>query len=121
MTLRVAGAAMVWLLSSGIHAAPIDSFTKDQVNHGREVFSGICSQCHGSNPAAPYAQASLRMKSIGELYTFISSKMPANNPGGLSSKDYVDVTSYLLWSAGKPSGGIELTPDLAKRSSGPLQ
>ncbi|MEX5546112.1 cytochrome c [Pseudomonas pergaminensis] len=102
-------------------AEPIESFTASQVSHGQQIFSNVCSKCHGSNPGNPYSIASFKMRTLGELYSFISTKMPANDPGSMSDKDYADVLALLLSASGRPAGQAVLTPEQAKTSVATLQ
>lgn len=114
-------ASVLGSLPISVFAAPVESFTPSQVAHGKQVFSTVCSQCHGSNPGSPYSAASYKMKTLGELYSFVSTKMPANNPGSLSDKDYADVLALFLSTSGRPAGQKELTPELARSSVAALQ
>jgi polar amino acid transport system substrate-binding protein len=70
---------------------------------GKAVFASHCSKCHGdqgqgvSGPAIIGSAASLGKYNTGQgLFNFVSTVMPASNPGSLSHQDYLDVVSYLL-------------------------
>ena len=79
---------------------------------GQAVFSSYCSRCHGSNgqggtgPTIIGTGQSLDKYSTAQgLYSFISTVMPANAPGSLSSQQYLEVTAYLLLQNGYVSSG----------------
>jgi len=51
---------------------------------------------------------------LKELFDKISTTMPQDNPGGMSTKQYVDVTSYILQMNKFPAGKEELPTDTAQ-------
>ena len=51
---------------------------------------------------------------LKELFERISTTMPQDNPGGMSTKQYVDVTSYILQMNKFPAGKEELPTDTAQ-------
>ncbi|HGM5581745.1 TPA: c-type cytochrome [Pseudomonas putida] len=93
----------------------------EQLRHGEEIFSGVCAACHGANPARPMAFARQRMHTLGELYGFVSTRMPASAPGSLAPQDYADVLAYVLTRTGTPIDHPPLTAQAASRSTLPLQ
>jgi hypothetical protein len=50
---------------------------------------------------------------VFDLYDLISNTMPMNDPGTLSSQEYIDVIAYILKLNGVPAGKAELRPDAA--------
>jgi len=48
---------------------------------------------------------------LADPFAFISSRMPRNNPGGLTEQPYADALAYLLQPTGYPAGKTELAPD----------
>ncbi len=87
---------------------------QQQIAAGETVYSGICSKCHGANMQGDIGPE-LTMRSLGtfknakEMYDLISRKMPVNDPGSLSSKQYLDVEAYLLDKIGALPAGKTLT------------
>jgi len=52
-------------------------------------------------------------RSLGDLLSFLLEKMPKNNPGGLSPKEYTQVMAYLLKINAMPAGRLDLPADPA--------
>ena len=76
---------------------------KDMANSGNGVFGSFCAACHGSlggggsGPAIIGQGSSLaKYANAGTLFSFISSAMPQNNPGGLTTTQYTQLLAYLL-------------------------
>jgi len=112
---RVPGAAdpvertgPVWELEASIYTHP-------QAREGEEVFRNVCAFCHllddftGSGFHVMWTGAS-----VGELFDFISSAMPQDNPGGLEEEEYAAVLAYLLELNGLPAGEEELGTELSE-------
>ena len=105
------------------------SFDRAQVAHGKSVYAGSCAKCHGAQlqgvnapalrgPAfAPAANAHL---TIGGVFGYMATNMPADRPGKLKSEDYADLMAFLLNSNGYSAGTTKMTADSAKASSTPL-
>jgi polar amino acid transport system substrate-binding protein len=105
------------------------TFDRAQVAHGKSLYASACAKCHGANlqgvnapalrgPAfAPAANAHL---TIGGIYGYMETNMPADRPGKLKPEDYADIMAFLLNSNGYGAGTTKLTPGTAKASSTPL-
>lgn len=105
------------------------TFDRTQVAHGKTLYAGACAKCHGANlqgvnapalrgPAfAPAANAHL---TIGGIFGYMATNMPADRPGKLKPEDYADIMAFLLSSNGYGAGKAKLTPDMARASSTPL-
>jgi polar amino acid transport system substrate-binding protein len=112
--------------SDGDDAPPFDNA---QVKHGKSLYSSSCAKCHGadlkglnapalSGPAfAPVANSHL---TIGGVFGYMASNMPADRPGKLKDQDYADIMAFLLYSNGYAAGSAKLTADSAKASKTPL-
>jgi mono/diheme cytochrome c family protein len=87
-------------------------YTNEQANRGKNVYTGSCRSCHSptSHTGATFAQW-WRGKQLSDLFTFISEKMPKNDPGTLAPEDVADVVAYLLKMNTMPVGKNELYPD----------
>jgi len=93
------------------------------------VYAGACAKCHGAQlqgvnapalrgPAfAPAANAHL---TIGGVFGYMASNMPADRPGKLKPEDYADLMAFLLNSNGYATGTTKLTADSARASTTPL-
>lgn len=87
-------------------------YTDAQATRGRYVYTGTCRSCHSptSHTGATFAQW-WRGKRLSDLFTFISEKMPKNDPGTLAPEDVADVVAYLLKMNAMPVGTAEIYPD----------
>lgn len=96
-------------------------YTADQATRGEELVGNSCALCHGNtlrgSPAGPSVMSGFfdkwGNKPLSELYTYISTEMPLDNPGGLTPEEYADITARVLALAGAPEGTEELPPDAA--------
>jgi mono/diheme cytochrome c family protein len=87
-------------------------YTPDQANRGRDVYAMQCKSCHtpASHTGAIFA-AWWDRKTLADLYQFIATRMPKNEPGSLQADEYVDVTAYLLKLNELPSGTDPMPAD----------
>lgn len=71
----------------------------------------LCVSCH---PPATYTGAvflAWQGRNLGELLAFLQEKMPKNDPGSLTAKEYADVMAYLLKLNKMPAGRVDLPAD----------
>ena len=117
-------------------AAPDAFYSEEQAARGEAYFAGACSMCHSTDPNSPtqfdpptargyrlggirkttslaYGSIPEKYRSVGDLFLKIRTTMPGYDGGGLSAKEYVDITAYLLRANGLPAGPAELTDDIA--------
>ncbi|WP_321911943.1 c-type cytochrome [Paraburkholderia sp. J11-2] len=104
-------------------------FDHEQVEHGQHIYSESCAKCHGtqlegitapalSGPAfAPTANSHL---TIGGIYQYMSTNMPADRPGKMTDQEYADLMAYLLYTNGYDAGNTKLTSETAQSSTTPL-
>jgi hypothetical protein len=52
-------------------------------------------------------------RSLADLLAFLTEKMPKNDPGSLSPKEYTQVMAFLLKLNGMPAGRADLPADPA--------
>jgi hypothetical protein len=87
-------------------------YTAAQASKGEQVYMAFCLSCH---PAGTYTTPAFREKWNGqllsELFSFMSTQMPKEQPGTLEDKDYINVIAYLLKINGAPAGKKELPAD----------
>lgn len=103
-------AALVAAAWSGYAQAP-PAFTAAQATQGQSAYAQNCAGCHGSDLdngefAPPIKGTAFTSqwggKSTGELLTYISTKMPPSNAGGLGDETYRQIAAFILQSNGVP-------------------
>ena len=57
---------------------------------------------------------------IGGIYQYMSTNMPADHPGKMSDEDYADLMAFLLYTNGYDTGSAKLTAQAAQASTTPL-
>ena len=87
-------------------------YTNEQANRGKNVYLSSCRSCHTpqSHTGATFNQF-WRNHQLNELFSFVATKMPKNDPGSLAPEDVADVVAYLLKMNAMPAGKDELYPD----------
>jgi len=87
-------------------------YTADQAVRGRDTYLMQCKSCHTpeSHTGTTFATWWDR-KPLSELYQFIVTRMPKNEPGSLQPQEYIEVVAYLLKLNDMPSGSDELPAD----------
>jgi hypothetical protein len=88
-------------------------YSATQAARGEQTYMSTCVSCH---PPATYKGAvflNWQGRSLGDLLAFLSEKMPKNDPGSLSAKEYTQVMAFLLKLNGMPAGRAELPADPA--------
>jgi S-disulfanyl-L-cysteine oxidoreductase SoxD len=87
-------------------------YTEEQASRGKDVYSGSCRSCHtpASHTGATFNKW-WRGKHLSDLFVFVSTRMPKNDPGSLAPEDVADVMAYLLKMNAMPVGPEELPPD----------
>ena len=87
-------------------------YTNEQANRGKQVYAGSCRSCHSPTSHTGQVFADWwQSKRLSELYNFIATQMPKNDPGTLAPEDVADVVAYLLKLNEMPAGKDELYPD----------
>ncbi len=85
----------------------------DQVASGQQLYARMCAMCHGDSgegidDAPPLMGPRTQLadyRTAARAYSFISSEMPQDEPGSLSSQQYYDILAYILDQNGmNPSG-----------------
>jgi len=86
----------------------------DQATRGRTVFLGMCRDCHTPEEQSgdKFAKRWLG-RSLGDMYEYLITEMPKNDPGSLSPDDYANVMAYMLRINAMPVGTRELPADVA--------
>ena len=104
-------------------------YTDEQAARGKDVYVVSCKSCHTADTHTGETFAKWwKGKQLSELFNFVATRMPKNDPGSLAIEDVADVTAYLLKMNKMPVGPGELPPDAdslkkfrieVKRSVGP--
>lgn len=107
----------------------VPSFDAAQVSRGKKLYASACAKCHGAKlegvtaPALTgpsFAPAGNSHLTIGGIFGYMSTNMPADRPGKLKPQDYADIMAFLLNSNGYRPKAEKLTADVAKASATPL-
>ena len=86
-------------------------YTEAQAARGKDVYAGTCKACHApQSHTGETFEMFWRGKQLSELYTFVSTRMPKNDPGSLAPEDYADVVAYILKLNAMPAGKREIAP-----------
>ena len=96
--------------------APVSSLTgvysQGQARKGEETYRRYCSGCHTPATHSGEAfQAAWGGRSAADLYDYLRTTMPDDNPGKLSRGQYTDIVAYLLQLNGMPAGPRSLSAD----------
>lgn len=87
-------------------------YTRAEADAGKEMFAGMCASCH---PIFQHSTPAFRRKWSGrplsDLYTYIRTMMPKNEPGSLADEDYAMLLAYVLQANQMPAGRATLSTD----------
>ncbi len=121
--LRIAAAAvLVAQAVSTSAAAQTDStgersvlsgvFTAEQVAKGRTGHRAFCLSCHGSeNYTGEQFESMWLGRTVYDFFESLRTTMPNDEPGKLTTEEYVDVIAYILSLNGYPPGSTALPYD----------
>ncbi|MPV61154.1 cytochrome C [Burkholderia sp. HI2761] len=107
----------------------VPSFDQAQVQHGKKLYTDSCAKCHGDQlegntaPALSGESFAPEGKShitVGGIFLYMSSNMPADRPGKMTAQEYEDLMAFLLYSNGYDASKSKLTADIANASKAPL-
>lgn len=109
MSVLVAGAAPSQAAAAKTTKARV--YSAAQATRGEALYMSMCVSCH---PPATYTGAvflTWQGRTMGDLLAFLQEKMPKNDPGSLTAKEYADVMAYLLKLNKMPAGRVDLPAD----------
>ena len=87
-------------------------YNAEQAARGRDVYAGMCRSCHTAESHTGVSfHKTWEGRSLSELFGYISTKMPKNEPGSLAPEEYADLLAYLLKMNQMPAGPNELPAD----------
>jgi polar amino acid transport system substrate-binding protein len=97
-------------------------YNEGQATRGKQLYVGNCSVCHqeglqGSDDAPTLKGDRFVSRwsdsTVDDIFTAISTSMPATAPGSLAPQQYVDIVTYLLQQNSFPAGKEEIKADPA--------
>src|SRR6476660_3526706 len=97
---------------------PRVSYTPAQAQRGEAAYIEHCESCHGrSLDDGPFAPAlkgvefrqNWAVRSMEDLFTLVSTKMPPARPGTLGDSSYAALLAYILQENGTTPGARELS------------
>jgi S-disulfanyl-L-cysteine oxidoreductase SoxD len=88
-------------------------YTLDEATAGKELYAGLCSTCHlkSNLHSGPDFRKKWAGKPISELFTYMRTYMPKNDPGSLADEDYGIILAYMLQLNRMPAGKAYLSTD----------
>jgi mono/diheme cytochrome c family protein len=90
----------------------IGVYTDEQAARGKDVYLVSCKSCHTADTHTGETFAKWwKGKQLSDLFNFVATRMPKNDPGSLAIEDVADITAYLLKMNKMPVGAGELPPD----------
>lgn len=85
-------------------------YTEAQATEGERRFTTACGGCHNTEVMKAFF---LTYPDAAAFYDRIYTTMPADQPGALPPRRYVEIITYIMHELGFPAGTTELTPDEA--------
>ena len=87
-------------------------YTRDEAAAGKEMYVGLCASCHQAIAhTGPGFRKKWAGKPLSELFTYMRTLMPKNDPGSLADEDYAVLLAYMLQMNGMPAGRSSLSTD----------
>jgi S-disulfanyl-L-cysteine oxidoreductase SoxD len=87
-------------------------YTAAEAKDGKDLYLGFCASCHS---AVSHTGPAFRLKWAGrplsELFAFMRTNMPKNDPASLDDEQYGLLLAYLLQMNRMPAGKTPLSPD----------
>lgn len=93
-------------------------YSDEQAARGRDVYLGNCKSCHApESHTGDLFRNAWHGRPLADLFTYVSTLMPKNEPGSLSPQENADVVAYLLKLNRIPAGVGEILPDSTRLRS----
>ena len=106
----MAGVAVAALQAPAAKSVWDGVYTNDQAERGNAAFMKNCASCHdlGSEFSGTAFTGKFNGQTAFDLFDTIRTKMPMDNPGGLTKENYIDIVSFMFKSNSYPAGDAEL-------------
>lgn len=86
-------------------------YTAEQAARGQDVYATLCTGCHTAATHTGVAFQHWDGHALSDLFGYMSTNMPKNEPGSLAPEQYADVLAYMLKLNQMPAGKVELPTD----------
>jgi mono/diheme cytochrome c family protein len=87
-------------------------YTAEEASAGKEMYSGLCAGCHtAASHTGPTFKKKWTGRQLSDLFTFMRTMMPKNDPASLSDEDYGVLLAYMLQMNRMPAGRAYLSTD----------
>jgi hypothetical protein len=108
----VVGAGALAQEPNGDRSVMSGVFTAEQVGKGRAGHRAFCLSCHGAEAytGEPFETMWIG-RSVFDFFDALRTTMPNDEPGKLTTEEYVDVIAYILNLNGYPPGSQALSYD----------
>jgi len=84
-------------------------FSEEQAERGEQIFNDVCWECHDTFEFVESGYLySWDGEPLFELYDYVRTMMPDDNPGSLRDREYAAVFAYLFRLNGLPAGEMRL-------------
>jgi len=87
-------------------------YTREEAAAGKDLYLGLCASCHQAvTHTGPAFRRKWTGKPLSELYLYMRTLMPKNDPGSLADEDYGVLLAYMLQMNQMPAGKTYLSTD----------
>jgi mono/diheme cytochrome c family protein len=87
-------------------------YTAAEARDGRDLYLGYCVSCHAaSTHTGPAFRAKWAGRPLSDLFNYMRTNMPQNNPASLDYSQYGVILAYILQINKNPAGQTPLSPD----------
>jgi hypothetical protein len=87
-------------------------YTAAEAKEGGTIYQGFCASCHAAvTHTGPVFRQHWGGKPLADLYNFMHSNMPKNDPGSLDDYQYGVLLAYILQMNGMPAGKAPIMGD----------
>lgn len=87
-------------------------YTAAEARAGRDMYAGLCANCHAAiSHTGPGFRKKWAGKPLSDLFTYIRTMMPKNEPASLAYEDYGVLLAYMLQLNKMPAGREPLSTD----------
>ena len=95
--------------ASGAKTTLSGIYTTAQAEKGADTYYGMCISCHPKGTyAGPGFKKNWNNRPLSDLWDWISTKMPKNDPGSLTPEEVAEVMAYILQQNKMPVGKTPL-------------